>query len=64
MEPEELALTGYIVVSWRSADPIDKDMVVLYFETAQDLDAWVNAGNTAYKTMSIVQLMPASQRLG
>ena len=60
MEPEELALTGYIVVSWRSADPIDKDMVVLYFETAQDLDAWIETGNTVYKTTPVTRLLPAT----
>lgn len=60
MEPTELELTGYIVVAWRSVDPLDKDMAVLYFETAQDLDVWVEGGNTAYKTTPVTRLLPAT----
>ena len=68
MEHTELALTGYIVVAWRSTDPFDKDMVVmyykdmvvLYFETAQDLDAWTESGNTAYKITPVTSLLPAT----
>ena len=60
MEPTELELTGYIVVAWRSVDPIDKDMVVLYFENAQDLDAWLETGNTVYKTTPVTSLLPAT----
>lgn len=58
MEPTELELTGYIVVAWRSVDPIDKDMVVLYFENAQDLDAWLETGNMVYKTTAVAHLPP------
>ena len=58
MEHTELALTGYIVVAWRSVDPIDKDMAVLYFENAQDLDAWLETGNMAYKTTAVAHLLP------
>lgn len=56
----ELELTGYIVVAWRTADPLDKDMVVWYFETAQDVDAWIDAGNTAYKITPVARLIPAT----
>mgnify|MGYP000914703401 CR=1 FL=1 len=58
MELTELELTGYIVVAWRSVDPLDKDMAVLYFETAQDLDAWLETGNMAYKTTPVIHLLP------
>lgn len=56
----ELESTGYIVVAWRSADPLDKDMVVLYFESARDMDVWFDAGNTAYKTTPVARLIPAT----